>query len=67
MAYLGNIKCKLEQGLFLKSILVNLEVALQGAMFHKLHYKADLWILDHAFDLNNIWMLQSLDKIINIS
>jgi hypothetical protein len=33
-------------------------------MLHKLHHKTDLWILDHTFDLHNIWMLQSLDKSI---
>jgi hypothetical protein len=67
MAYLGNIKCKLQEGLFLKCIIVDLEIALQTAMLYKFHYKADLWILDHAFDLNNIWMLQTLDGIITYS
>lgn len=64
MAYLSNIKCKLEQVLLLKCILVDLKVALERAMLHKLHHKTDLWILDHTFDLHNIWMLQSLDKSI---
>lgn len=64
LAYLGNIKREFEQGFLLKCVLVDLEVTLQRAMLHKLHNKADLWIMDHTFDLNNIWMLQSLNKII---
>ena len=64
IAHLGNIKSKLEQGLFLKRIIVDLEITLQTAMLHIFHYKTDFWILDHTFDLNNIWMLQTLRTVI---